>query len=471
MLLRLIYDDKLAQASYILGCQATGQAMVIDANRDVEQYVKLARKEGLRITHVTETHIHADFLSGSRELAQRTRAQLFLSNMGGRDWSYRFPEMADVQLLDDGASFKVGNIKIEVLHTPGHTPEHICFLITDTAAADKPIGLFSGDFVFVGDVGRPDLLERAAGFAGTMEVGARTLYQSLKRFHALPDYLQVWPAHGAGSACGKALGAVPQTTVGYEKMFNPALTVQSEAEFVEFILAGQPEPPRYFATMKRLNRDGPPLVHGLPAPVHLDPRDLDATIQSGKMVIDTRAATAFAHGHARGTVNIPYNKSFTTWAGWLIAYDRDFALIVDERNSPELMARDLSLIGLDRLQGYFSSDAVQGREDLQTIRSMNTSEMAQLAAGSDDTLVVDVRGLSERSAGHIPGTQHIPLGYLPDQLAQLPKNKQIVVHCESGSRSAIAASLLQAHGFDNVVNTLGGYGEWSRHHQPAGTLT
>jgi hydroxyacylglutathione hydrolase len=465
MLLRLIYDDKLAQASYLLGCQATGEALVIDANRDAEQYARLARKEGVRITHVTETHIHADFLSGSRELAHRTKAQLLLSGHGGEDWSYRFPEIADIRLLNDGDSFKVGNIKVEVLHTPGHTPEHICLLITDTAAADKPIGLFSGDFVFVGDVGRPDLLERAAGFAGTMEAGARTLFQSLGRFRDLPDYLQVWPGHGAGSACGKALGAVPQTTVGYEKLFNPALAAGTEQEFVDFILAGQPEPPRYFAVMKRLNRAGPPLLHGLPALAKLDVRELDEVLDTGTVVVDTRGAHAFGRAHARGTINIPYNKSFTNWAGWLIPYDRDVALIVDERAHPQEIARDLALIGLDRLQGYFEAAALQTRDDLQSTGTVGTAEMTRLAAENGTragTLVIDVRSTSEREQGHIPGTIHIPLGYLAERSKELPQGRPIVVHCQSGSRSAIAASVLQAQGFDDVRNTAGGYGEWVR---------
>ncbi len=461
MLLRLIYDDKLAQASYLLGCQATGEALVVDANRDAEQYVRLARKEGLRITHVTETHIHADFLSGSRELAHRTGAQLLLSAHGGADWSYRFPEADKVRLVHDGESFKVGNIRVDVMHTPGHTPEHISFLITDTAAADQPIGLFSGDFVFVGDVGRPDLLERAAGYANTMEAGARTLFRSLQRFRELPDYLQVWPGHGAGSACGKALGAVPQTTVGYEKLFNPALAAKTEDEFVEFILAGQPEPPRYFAIMKRLNRDGPPLLNGLPVPVKLDARELDDALNAGTFVVDTRSQTAFARGHGHGTINIPYNKSFTNWAGWLVPYDRDFALIADARTQPQEIARDLALIGLDRLQGYFDADALAGRDDLETTPVISTAEMVELADAAG-TIVIDVRNTSERERGHIPGTIHIPLGYLPERARELPKDQPVVVHCQSGSRSAIAASILQAEGFTNVRNTAGGYGEWSR---------
>ena len=462
MLLRLIYDDKLAQASYLLGCQATGEAIVIDANRDADQYIKLARKEGVRIKHVTETHIHADYLSGSRELAHRTGARLILSAHGGADWSYRFPELSSTQLVADGARFKVGNIEIEVMHTPGHTPEHICFLITDTVAADKPIGLFSGDFVFVGDVGRPDLLEKAAGVAGTMESSARALYESLQRFRKLPDYLQVWPGHGAGSSCGKALGAVPQTTVGYEKMFNPALSPQSADEFVEFILAGQPEPPKYFATMKRLNRDGPPLLNELPRPPHLDARELDGMMQAGNIVVDVRSTASFARGHAPGTINIPYTKSFTNWAGWLIPYDRDFALIADERTHINDVARDLALIGLDRLQGYFGDDAVKTGET-ETTDSIRSADMAGLL-DDDDAIVVDLRNANEREAGHIPGTIHIPLGQLADRADELPRDKTIALHCQGGTRAAIGASVLQSLGFDQVLHVQGGYSEWSKTH-------
>jgi hydroxyacylglutathione hydrolase len=461
MLLRLIYDDKLAQASYLLGCPATGHAIVIDANRDADQYIRLARKEGVRITLVTETHIHADYLSGSRELAHRANAQLLLSAHGGDDWSYRFPELEKVQLLQHGARFKVGNIQIEVLHTPGHTPEHIAFLVTDTASADKPIGLFSGDFVFVGDVGRPDLLEKAAGVAGTMERSARTLYQSLQQFKALPDYLQVWPGHGAGSACGKALGAVPQTTVGYEKMFNAALSVESEPQFVDFILAGQPDPPRYFAIMKRLNRDGPPLLNALPVPPQRDGHELPAALSSGALIVDTRAAVSFARGHVPRTINIPYNKSFTNWAGWLIPYDRDFTLIVDERTNVSDVARDLALIGLDRLQGYFSADALGMVPDLQQTTSIKTPEMLKLA-DSPDGIVVDVRNYNEWQAGHIPGAIHIPLGELAERANELPRDQPIAVHCQGGGRAAIAASVLQSQGFDDVLHVQGGYTEWAK---------
>ncbi|MCE2803269.1 MAG: MBL fold metallo-hydrolase, partial [Gemmatimonadetes bacterium] len=262
MFLKRFYDDGLAQASYLLGCAKTGEAIVIDPNRDLQPYLDTAAAEKLTITHVTETHIHADYVSGSRELAQRAGAKLFLSAEGGPDWQYAFAKEAGAVLVHDGDIITVGNITIEVMHTPGHTPEHLSFLVTDTAAANEPIGIATGDFVFVGDVGRPDLLEKAAGVANTMAAGARQLYQSLERFRALPDFVQVWPGHGAGSACGKSLGAIPTSTVGYEKRFNWGVGTTSETAFIAGVLEGQPEPPLYFAEMKRINRDGPAILGG-----------------------------------------------------------------------------------------------------------------------------------------------------------------------------------------------------------------
>jgi hydroxyacylglutathione hydrolase len=290
MLLRRFYDDKLAQASYLVGCQSTGEALVVDANRDVDAYVRVAAAEGLRITHVTETHIHADFVSGSLELAERTGGRLYLSRMGGPDWSYAFAERTGAVLVGDGDAFKVGNVRIEVLHTPGHTPEHLTFLVIDGASANRPMGALTGDFVFVGDVGRPDLLERAAKVAGTMEQSARQLHASLQRFRALPDWLQLWPGHGAGSACGKSLGAVPQTTLGYEKLFNWAFAQSDPDLFAAAVLDGQPDPPKYFAHMKKVNKIGPRVLGGFTRPERLPGSRLGDVLAAGALVIDTRHA-------------------------------------------------------------------------------------------------------------------------------------------------------------------------------------
>jgi hydroxyacylglutathione hydrolase len=263
--MRMIYDEKLAQAAYLIGCQRTGEAVVIDPERDVDRYIDLAKDNGLRIVATAETHIHADFVSGSRELAERVGAKVYVSDEGDADWKYEWLDKKvgggsyDHQLLKDGDSFKIGNIELKAIHTPGHTPEHIVFLVTDHGAnATEPIGMATGDFVFVGDLGRPDLLETAAGHAGAMEPSARRLFSTVKKLGEIPDFVQIWPAHGAGSACGKALGAVPMSTVGYEKRFNPAIqAAATEQGFVDFILTGQPEPPMYFANMKRDNKVGP----------------------------------------------------------------------------------------------------------------------------------------------------------------------------------------------------------------------
>ena len=357
MFFQRFYDKPLAQASYMIGCQRTGEAIVVDPNRDVTQYLDTAAKEGLRITHVTETHIHADFVSGARELAHRTGAELLLSDEGDADWKYAFAATDGARLVRDGDHVMVGNIRFDVLHTPGHTPEHISFLVTDTPAASGPWGILTGDFVFVGDVGRPDLLEKAAGHAGTMDASAHVLFASLRRFRALPDHLQVWPGHGAGSACGKALGAIPSTTVGYEKIGNWGVATLDEAEFVRLVLDGQPEPPTYFAQMKRINKEGPRVLGGFPEPERAEPTSLSRVLDAGNIVIDIRPASDFAKGHVPGTINIPSSAIFITWAGWLVPYDRDIYLLGDDgcEGCASTAVRDLTMIGLDRVAGVFLS--------------------------------------------------------------------------------------------------------------------
>jgi hydroxyacylglutathione hydrolase len=464
MLLRRIYDDKLAQASYLIGCAATGEALVVDPNRDTDQYLEAAAAEDLRITHVTETHIHADFLSGSRELARRAGAELYLSDEGGAEWKYDFADEPGVTLVKGGDHFMVGNIRMGVIHTPGHTPEHVSFLVTDTAGANEPMGILTGDFVFVGDVGRPDLLERAAHLEGTMVEGARTLFRSLREFRKLPGYLQIWPGHGAGSACGKALGAVPTSTVGYERLFNWGLAEQDEDAFVDAVLAGQPEPPKYFAQMKRMNREGPGILSEVKPPRLLDDQRLPGVLGEGGLVIDTRPADAYAEGHVPGTLNIPLNRSFNTWAGWLVPYDRDFHLILgDDGEGMEEVWRDLAMIGLDRIGGFFRAAAIDAFAaaggELGTVAHMTPSEVAErLKTGS--ATVIDVRGHSEWEAGRLPGVPNIPLGYLPDRLDEIPRDRPVVVHCLTGARSAIAVSLLQASGIHPVFSMGEGFSGW-----------
>lgn len=461
MLLKRFYDDRLAQASYLIGCQATGEALVVDPNRDAYQYILAARQEGLRITHVTETHIHADFVSGIRELAPQAGARMLLSGEGGREWQYGFAVSDGASLLHDGDHFMVGNLRFDVLHTPGHTPEHLTFLVTDTPATDRPMGAFTGDFIFVGDVGRPDLLERAAHVAGTMEASARQLFQSLARFQGQPDYLQLWPGHGAGSACGKSLGAVPQSTLGYERVANWAFGISDEDQFVRAVLAGQPEPPAYFSTMKRINRDGPAVLGGWPAPPLLAPGALASVLQAGGVVADLRPTAEFAQGHVPGTLNIPLNRSFSTWAGALLPYDRDIHLIVPDTAARASDAvRALTMIGFDQIAGIFPTSVLQVWAENHTVQLVPQMDAPTLAQRDGSVTVVDVRGRSEWDAGHLPGAVHIPLATLANRLDELPRDMPVVMQCQSGGRSSIASALLQAHGFENVVNLRGGIRGW-----------
>ncbi len=463
MIFRRFYDAKLAQASYLVGCARSGEALVVDPNRGYEEYVEAARAENLRICCVTETHIHADFVSGSRELAAQTGARLMLSDAGGDDWRYAFAREAGAQLLVDGSTFRVGAVQIEAMHTPGHTPEHLSFLVTDTATGDRPMGAFTGDFIFVGDVGRPDLLERAVKVTGTMESSARQLFRSIQRFMALPDYLQIWPGHGAGSACGKSLSAVPQSTLGYERLFNWALTVENEDEFVAMVLGGQPEPPTYFATMKSINRLGPRMRGALQNPVRVGVERLVDALAAGAVVVDTRPAANFAAAHLPGSLNIPLNRSFSTWAGWLVPFDRDIYLVADDRRQGIGDAvHDLAMIGLDRIVGYAGTHELErwaAGGTAGSIRHITVSDLAErLRAG--DVAVVDVRAQTEYAEERVPGAVNIPVGQLAERIESVPRDRMVVLQCQSGGRSAIAASVLTAHGIDNVVDLLGGINAW-----------
>jgi hydroxyacylglutathione hydrolase len=464
MIFLRLYDDALAQASYLIGCPESGAAVVIDPNRLVEQYLAAAQSHGLSITAVTETHIHADFVSGSRELARTAGATLHLSACGPPEWQYEFRRESNVSLLEPGGTIPVGRVGLAAVHTPGHTPEHLSFLVTDGATAAEPMGIVTGDFVFVGDVGRPDLLEKTASVAGSAEAGARQLFRSLAWFKTLPDHLQIWPGHGAGSACGKGLSAMPQSTVGYERRYNWALAIPDESEFVRQVLHGQPEPPRYFREMKRVNRMGPRILGGIALPPALPDHRLGELLAAGAVVVDTRAAPDFAAGHIPGTLSIPFNQSFTTWAGSLVPYEQDLYLLSDRTRPGELeqIVRSLAMIGLDSVRGAF--DAAMLSAGATVSRSLEPTEqmsVADLAAAGAGVLVLDVRGRSEWDAGHIPGATHIPLAELPERLGELARNRPIAVHCQGGGRSAIASSLLLANGLPRVANVTGGFGAWT----------
>ena len=453
MLLKYFYDTALAHASYMVGCQRTGEAIIIDAGRDIQQYIDAAAKEEMQIVGAADTHIHADYVSGARELADQHGAKMYLSDEGPADWKYLFANDYDHQMLKDGDTFSIGKIAFKVLHTPGHTPESISFLLTDKGGgADKPMGIFTGDFVFVGSIGRPDLLETAAGIAGTAEPGARDLYRSIERFTQLPEYLQVWPAHGAGSACGKGLGSIPSSTVGYEKAFNPALQFTDEQEFVDYILSEQPEAPKYFAVMKRVNKEGPIVLGNRETPKKLDANSV-VQLAPDQMVIDTRKQELFASGHVKGTINFPL-KYLAGWAGWLVDYDKPVYLITSDANRVEAI-RILHKIGIDKIAGYFDAKSVSDVGlNVQSFEEVTPVEIAaRVSAG--EVQLVDVRGDTEWKEKHIEQAKRCFLAKLPGKLAAFSGDCKLVFQCRSGGRSAIAASLAQAAGVEKVMNLKG----------------
>ncbi|MCI0712268.1 MAG: MBL fold metallo-hydrolase [Chloroflexi bacterium] len=459
MLLKFFYDPGLAQASYLIGCQEIGEALIIDPARDVTPYLAAAEDEGLKITQVAETHIHADYLSGTRELAAATGAVMYLSDTGGDDWKYQFTDPNTV-LLKDGDTWQLGNVKIEVIATPGHTPEHVCLLMANTANSGTPVGIFTGDCLFVGAVGRPDLLETAAGITHSAGQLARRLFDSLQHLKDLPDYVQVWPGHGAGSACGKSMSSMPFSTIGFEKLTNPALQFTDKAVFADWLLIDQPEPPAYFGHMKKVNKEGPTLLRDVVPPQPLEFRQLDDILDAGHLVIDTRSGHEYAYGHIPGTLNAPStSRKFNTYAGWLINYSEPFYFIAHEEQLDYIL-HELRAIGADSLAGYWTADVFEYATVMGQIEYVTMISASELEKGLDIYFVLDVRSATEFKDGHIPGAYHAMYGLLDDHLQNLPDDLPIAIYCQTGIRSIVAASMLLKHGITNVVQMEGGYEAW-----------
>ena len=451
MYFKQFFDEKLAQYAYLIGCQANGTAVVIDPMRDIDQYIDHAAKQNLTIVAAADTHIHADYISGMREFAERG-VKVYASDEGDADWKYEWliGSDYDYELMHDGDEFKIGNITVKAWHTPGHTPEHLTFLVTDGAAANEPMGMATGDFVFVGDVGRPDLLESAAGMADVMEPSARTLYKTVEAFKNMPEYMQIWPGHGAGSACGKALGAIPKTTVGYELKYNNSLkSASSEDNFVKFILEGQPEPPLYFARMKRDNKIGPALIGGLPQPKRLTIKELKGLAgKENTVLLDTRERNEFAAGHIPGSLLSPLNKQFNTVAGSYITEDEEIYLILDEHQVREAVL-DLYNIGLDKVAGYVTPRDLQLYKDQGgAFEKLETVTFEDITDLKDGEAVLDVRKGSEFEEAHVEGALNYAHTRLLPRKEELSRDKKFYVHCQSGGRSAVAAALLKRDGFN-----------------------
>jgi hydroxyacylglutathione hydrolase len=462
MLLRQIFDPDLAQYSYLLACQHSRRALLVDPERDVDRYLELAEEEGVEIVAVAETHIHADFLSGTREVCTRAGARAYLSGEGGPEWRYRWDEeegagggaTVPITLLRDGDELSIGTVEVRVIATPGHTPEHLAFLVTDRGAGGStPLGLISGDFLLVGDLGRPDLLELARGDSGSRQESARQLFRSLSRLDALDDHLQVWPAHGAGSSCGKSIGAVPISTLGYERRHNGALrsAVEGEEAFVQAILTDQPTPPTYFGRMKRSNRAGPPPLRRRPRPRRLGVEELEGVARHGEtIVLDTRQdRRRFMASHLPGALYAPAGRAFSTAVGSLIAEETLPIVLLCGEQEVERLVRDLVRMGYDRVVGFFDAaaleDYVSRGGEAASIQSIDFNEVSAQAYGAE-SVVVDVRDHFEFAAGHIPGAVSAPYTRLPQYLESRIPPGRLVVHCESGARSAIAAAWLASRG-------------------------
>ncbi len=451
----------LAIASYMVGDEKTKQVAVIDPTRDVDEYLRIARDEGLKITHILETHVHADFVSGSAELKARLNGEpiVCVSGMGGAQWT---PPYAD-QVVRDGDEVQVGVLRLRAMHTPGHTPEHVMWGLFDKSrSADVPWLIFTGDFLFVGDVGRPDLL----GEEARREL-AHQLYQSVFNTLApLPDFTEIFPAHGAGSLCGKAIGSRRSSTLGFERRFNPSLAPMDEPQWTQRLLSGMPLAPPYFRRMKKLNAEGPPLLgHHLPGQQRFSAAEIHERLCDHCMLVDVRPKEAFAAAHVPGSINIPLGPNLPTWAGWVLPHDKHLGIVASHPSEVPTVVTHLTRVGLDGVVGFMEDgmDAWQNHGfEIGQLRSLSVHALAEHLQGPESRrpFVLDVRTQGEYLTGHVEGALHVHGGLLQERLADVPRDRPVAVICGTGYRGSIAASFLQSQGYTDVANVLGGMSAW-----------
>jgi len=466
MILTQHYLGCLSHASYLVGDETTGRAVVVDPRRDVEIYLEEARAEGLTVERVIETHIHADFVGGHLELAARTGA--IISYGAGAEVG--FP----VEPLHDGQRLSLGEVNLEVLATPGHTPESICILVYEHRGDEVPFGVLTGDTLFVGDVGRPDLL--ASGDAElSADALARRLYHSLHgKLLALPDATRVFPAHGAGSSCGKQLSSETSSTIGEQRRTNYALRPMDEDTFVSVVLEDQPARPHYFEFDAQRNRELHPLLDDSPPRV-LRTEEVLAFAERGAVLLDSREIADFAAGHLRGAVNIGLQGRFAEWAGDVLPPDRDIVLVGDPASALETKVR-LARVGLDRVIGQLEGPTalLAARPEIhETSSRLTLEQLTELQSRGTDIQLVDVRNQGETAQGTIVGAREIPLATLASSIAALDRTRPVVVYCASGSRSHVASTVLREAGFADVSDLLGGYAAWEAAELPvtAGTAS
>lgn len=453
ILIETIFTDGLAHLSYLVGDKTSGIAAIIDPRRDVQIYLDLAREKGVKITHVLETHNHADFVSGSRELVQATgMAKPYLSVEGGAKYGF------DHAPLCDNTQIELGKVVLTARHTPGHTPEHISFTVSDSDHPDEISAVFSGDCLFADSVGRPDLLGADQAEAMTMQ-----LYHSLHHFFMkLDDGVVVYPAHGAGSPCGADIGDRLVTSIGYERRHNRALQIQSASEFTTYVLDSSPPEPRYYQRMKKLNAEGPPLLGGLPkCPPLLSSEFRTASQETGVQLIDNRDMLAFGGGHIPGAWNIGPKPMSSIWAGWLIDENVELLLILgDSSRLPKVIAQ-FARVGCTRFKGYLASGMEGWISEALPIETLEQLSVHRLHDQLAELQVIDVRSPEEWENGHIPGATYLFLPELKEKFGELSKNKPTAVYCASGYRASIGASLLQDLGFKDVRNVPGSWEAWT----------
>jgi hydroxyacylglutathione hydrolase len=442
----------LAALSYLVGDRDRGLVAVIDPRRDVEVYLEHARAGDVRIAGIVETHIHADFVSGSHELAARTGAPIY----GGRSQDYRF----DILSLDDGAEIELGAVRLRALHSPGHTPEHIALLLVDDQQGQEPFGLLSGDLLFNLEVGRPDL----HGEESKRELAGQ-LYDSLfVKLGELPDRIEVYPGHGAGSACGGSIGDRLQSTLGNERLFSPALKDRGREQFIDWLLGSLGDPPRYYAHLKKVNAAGAPLRGGTPLPAARDVDEFASlAAEPDVMVIDARAMEAWAAGHVQGAINLPADEHFPMWLGSVVDPEARILLIAEDQHALADAVRHAYRIGYDHLVGYLHGGMAAWKQAGREVAHSELVTVHQLAErfGREDLTVLDVRTAGERAGGYIPGSVHIPANQIAQRTGELDARMPVVTYCGTGYRAGVAASLLRRAGFQRAGAVPGSYRAWT----------
>jgi hydroxyacylglutathione hydrolase len=448
------YLGCLAHASYMLASE--GEAVVIDPQRDVEIYLTAARDHGLQIRHIFETHLHADFVSGHKELAERTGATIYIGPHGGA----RFIRVE----VGDGFHLQVGKMKIDVLNTPGHTPESICLVVTDEEKSANPWGVFTGDTLFIGDVGRPDLSP-----SHTPAELAGLLYDSLHtKLMTLPGETLVYPAHGAGSLCGRNMRAERSSTIATERMTNYALQIGSRQEFIHELTSRMPVRPDYFLEDAEINRDGAAPLSKMPELKPISPADLHSLIADGIIALDVRPPNEFAAAHVPGSINIALSGQFASWAASVLGLSSRPVLIADSDEQLGEASLRLARVGIEDARGFLEGGVAAWKDAGLPLADFPEVPVEQLSAWLHDgkTSLLDVRREGEFKAAHIESAAWAPLDTLSNNLPVMDRDRRIAVHCKSGYRSAIACSILQRAGFRNVVNVIGGFDAWQAANLP-----